>query len=63
MSSRLVLVDLLSSTSLLSCPLSLRSCAASVPPSLLPLLQIADLYKKQQQIQNQGEKAAPEDYY
>lgn len=26
-------------------------------------LQIADLYKKQQQIQNQGEKADPEDYY
>ncbi|TDH05619.1 hypothetical protein EPR50_G00124340 [Perca flavescens] len=25
--------------------------------------QIADLYKKQQQIQNQGEKADPEDYY
>lgn len=25
--------------------------------------QIADLYKKQQQIQNQGEKAEPEDYY
>lgn len=26
-------------------------------------LQIADLYKKQQQIQNQGEKADPEDFY
>lgn len=26
-------------------------------------LQIADLYKKQQQIQNQGDKADPEDYY
>ncbi|KAM9322676.1 DNA ligase 1 isoform 2-T2 [Pholidichthys leucotaenia] len=25
--------------------------------------QIADLYKKQQQIQNQGDKAEPEDYY
>lgn len=26
-------------------------------------LQIADLYKRQQQIQNQGDKADPEDYY
>lgn len=26
-------------------------------------LQIAELYKKQQQIQNQGDKADPEDYY
>lgn len=44
------------------------SCLHSFASPLLSVhlsrsLQIADLYKKQQQIQNQGEKADPEDYY
>lgn len=33
------------------------------PEDATSAAQIADLYKKQQQIQNQGEKADPEDYY
>lgn len=53
-------------------PLSLfRACSLMRTPLaslVLPLyllcsLQIADLYKKQQQIQNQGEKTDLEDYY
>lgn len=45
--------------------LLLPFCHASSLPHLTPppLLQMADLYKKQQQIQNQGDKADPEDYY
>lgn len=33
------------------------------PEDATSAAQIADLYKKQQQIQNQGDKADPEDYY
>lgn len=47
---------------------SLMWTLSSFSPSLSSVhlfcsLQIADLYKKQQQVQNQGEKADPEDYY
>ena len=47
--------------SLFHCELSLMISLTSVHPSCS--LQIADLYRKQQQIQNQGEKADQEDYY
>lgn len=47
-----------------SFPLSLsNSLFCLIPAHLMCSLQIADLYKRQQQIQNQGDKADPEDYY
>lgn len=45
------------------CPTFLSPSLPLSAPSLTISLQIADLYRRQQQIQNQGDKAEPEDYY